>query len=113
MQALCSGGDVKGVVLDAEKGNWKAGVEFFRRENTVDYLISRLADGNRANGKPCIAQVAIMDGIVMGGGAGLAMHGQFRVATEKCGSRLLRKFLIAVDCVIFSDLYAFTLQWRP
>lgn len=74
------------MVSDAEKGNWKAGVEFFRAENTVDYLISRLADGNMANGKPCIAQVAIMDGIVMGGGAGLAMHGQFRVATEKYDS---------------------------
>lgn len=77
---------MSGVVLDAEKGNWLAGVELFRMENTVDYLISRLADGNMANGKPCIAQVAIMDGIVMGGGAGLAMHGQFRVATEKCAS---------------------------
>jgi enoyl-CoA hydratase/carnithine racemase len=78
------------VVLDAEKGGWKEGVEFFRAENTVDYLISRLADGNMANGKPCIAQVAIMDGIVMGGGAGLAMHSQFRVATEKYDSNIWR-----------------------
>ena len=28
--------------------------------------------------------VALLDGIVMGGGAGLSMHGAFRVATEKC-----------------------------
>ena len=31
--------------------------------------------------------VALLDGIVMGGGAGLSMHGSFRVATEKCASQ--------------------------
>jgi len=28
--------------------------------------------------------VAMLDGITMGGGAGLSMHGAFRIATEKC-----------------------------
>ena len=27
--------------------------------------------------------VALMDGIVMGGGAGISIHGRFRVASEK------------------------------
>lgn len=33
-----------------------------------------------------IAQVAIMDGITMGGGVGLCMNGAFRVATERCAT---------------------------
>lgn len=80
---------MKQLVLDAESGNWKEGVEFFRAETSLDYLISRLADGVISNGRPTMAQVAIMDGIVMGGGAGLAMNGQFRVATEKCEPQVL------------------------
>jgi hypothetical protein len=103
VQALCSGGDVKKVVLDAEKGKWQPGVEFFRAENTLDYLISRLADGNMTNGRPCIAQVAIMDGIVMGGGAGLAMHAQFRVATEKYATNVGQCFEKHV-AILFSSL---------
>jgi hypothetical protein len=70
--------------MSAEKGNWQEGVEFFRAECSLDYLISRLAEGGAGSPRACIAQVAIMDGIVMGGGAGLAMHGAFRVATERC-----------------------------
>ena len=78
MQAFCAGGDVKSVVRDAVSGNWQAGVDLFRAEMQLDYLISRLA------GAPQIViQVALMDGIVMGGGAGLCMHGPFRVATER------------------------------
>jgi enoyl-CoA hydratase/carnithine racemase len=83
VQALCAGGDVKQVVLDAEQGNWQRGVEYFRKHSTVDYLVSRLADGNMTNGRPCIAQVAVMDGIVFGGGVALSMHGPFRIATER------------------------------
>eukprot|EP00892_Ulva_mutabilis_P009292 jgi/Ulvmu1/6735/UM030_0070.1 len=77
-KAFCAGGDVKTLVRDAVAGNWQAGVEFFRAEFQLDYLISRLASSS-----PSIIQVALMDGIVMGGGAGLCMPGPFRVATER------------------------------
>lgn len=79
MQAFCAGGDVKSVVREAVSGNWQAGADLFRAEFQLDYLISRLAGAS-----PSIIQVALIDGIVMGGGAGLCMHGPFRVATERC-----------------------------
>lgn len=34
------------------------------------------------NGCQCM-QVAILDGITMGGGAGISVHGSFRIATDK------------------------------
>lgn len=59
-KAFCAGGDVKSCVLSARAGNFAAPMAFFREEYETDYLISRLT-------KP---HIAIMDGIVMGGGAG-------------------------------------------
>lgn len=47
---------------------------FFRKEYTLNFALGQLK-------KP---HIAILDGIVMGGGAGVSMHGPFRVATEKC-----------------------------
>lgn len=45
----------------------------FTRTSRLNYLIAHFS-------KP---YVALVDGIVMGGGAGLSMHGDFRVATER------------------------------
>ena len=47
---------------------------FFRSEYSLDYQLSVLS-------KPT---VALLDGIVMGGGAGVSINGVFRVATERC-----------------------------
>lgn len=46
---------------------------FFRSEYRLNYLISRLRTPH----------VAIIDGITMGGGVGVSVHGAFRVATER------------------------------
>ena len=46
---------------------------YFRTEYSLVYQLAVLK-------KPV---VSLLDGIVMGGGAGLSMHGSFRVATEK------------------------------
>ena len=46
--------------------------DFFRTEFTVDYLISQL--------RP--VSVALWDGIVMGGGVGISIHSNIKVATE-------------------------------
>ncbi|XP_057800298.1 3-hydroxyisobutyryl-CoA hydrolase 1-like [Salvia miltiorrhiza] len=71
-RAFCAGGDVAAVVRDIKQGNWKLGAEYFRKEFTMNYVIATYR-------KP---QVSILSGIVMGGGAGVSVHGRFRIATE-------------------------------
>ncbi|KAL0547946.1 hypothetical protein IC582_012385 [Cucumis melo] len=72
-RAFCAGGDVSAVVHDIKRGDWKKGAYFFQKEFTFNYLLATFS-------KP---QVSLLDGIVMGGGAGVSIHGRFRVATEK------------------------------
>ncbi|KAJ8911962.1 hypothetical protein NQ315_012773 [Exocentrus adspersus] len=72
-KAFCAGGDVKNVVEAGLKGDQSVGRTFFREEYTTNGLI----------GSYKIPYIAFIDGIVMGGGVGLSVHGQFRVATEK------------------------------
>jgi 3-hydroxyisobutyryl-CoA hydrolase len=72
-RAFCAGGDVAAVVRDVKDGNWKSGANYFMKEFTLNYLMATYS-------KP---QVSILDGIVMGGGAGASVHGRFRIATEK------------------------------
>ncbi|KAL9347403.1 hypothetical protein POPTR_014G179000v4 [Populus trichocarpa] len=71
-RAFCAGGDVAAVVRDIREAHWKSGADFFCKEFTLNYIMATYT-------KP---QVSILDGIVMGGGAGASMHGRFRVATE-------------------------------
>ncbi|KAL2461002.1 3-hydroxyisobutyryl-CoA hydrolase 1 [Abeliophyllum distichum] len=71
-RAFCAGGDVAAVVRDITQGHWKLGANFFRREFILNYVMATYS-------KP---QVSILNGIVMGGGAGVSIHGRFRVATE-------------------------------
>ncbi|OIT38091.1 PREDICTED: 3-hydroxyisobutyryl-CoA hydrolase 1-like [Nicotiana attenuata] len=72
-RAFCAGGDVTAVVHNVRRGNWKLGADYFREEFTLNYVMATYS-------KP---QVSILNGIVMGGGAGASVHGRFRVATEK------------------------------
>ncbi|XP_056162310.1 3-hydroxyisobutyryl-CoA hydrolase 1-like isoform X1 [Syzygium oleosum] len=71
-KAFCSGGDVKGFICSSGAGHWSFAGAFYRSQLMLDYLIATYS-------KPVIA---LVDGIVMGGGAGLAMHAAFRVVTE-------------------------------
>jgi enoyl-CoA hydratase len=77
-RAFCSGGDVKGVAIEAKamaegKSDGQLCRDFFFEEYTLNNLIFAFP-------KPYIA---IIDGIVMGGGKGLSAHGSHRVVTEK------------------------------
>ncbi|XP_061858468.1 3-hydroxyisobutyryl-CoA hydrolase, mitochondrial isoform X3 [Colius striatus] len=71
-KAFCAGGDIK-AIRDAGKVGDKLTQDFFRRE----YIL------NNAVGTCKKPYVALIDGITMGGGVGVSVHGHFRVATEK------------------------------
>ncbi|XP_076295788.1 3-hydroxyisobutyryl-CoA hydrolase [Lasioglossum baleicum] len=72
-KAFCAGGDVKSIVLGVKENNKELGETFFKEEYMLDHLI----------GTYKIPYVALINGITMGGGVGLSVHGKYRVATEK------------------------------
>ena len=71
-RAFCAGGDIR-ALWDAQQvdGHWAT--EFFRKEYRLNRRIFTFP-------KPYIA---VMDGIVMGGGVGVSVHGSHRVVTER------------------------------
>ncbi|XP_077393683.1 3-hydroxyisobutyryl-CoA hydrolase, mitochondrial [Festucalex cinctus] len=71
-KAFCAGGDVRAITAAAKVGDPLSQV-FFREE----YIL------NNAIGTCRKPFVAFIDGITMGGGVGLSVHGRFRVATER------------------------------
>ncbi|XP_050715797.1 3-hydroxyisobutyryl-CoA hydrolase, mitochondrial-like isoform X1 [Eriocheir sinensis] len=71
-KAFCAGGDVRAIVETAGQPN-AIGEYFFRDEYILNCLIGTLH----------IPYIALIDGITMGGGVGLSVHGQYRVATER------------------------------
>ncbi|CAL1530151.1 unnamed protein product [Lymnaea stagnalis] len=71
-KAFCAGGDIRAVTEAGRKGDSLA-QDFFKEEYILNHKI-----GNYK--KPYIA---LIDGITMGGGVGLSVHGKFRVGTER------------------------------
>jgi enoyl-CoA hydratase len=72
-RGLCAGGDIRAVHDDARDGDGAASAAFWRDEYRLNARIARYP-------KP---YVAVMDGIVMGGGVGVSAHGGVRVVTER------------------------------
>ncbi|MEM8878828.1 MAG: enoyl-CoA hydratase/isomerase family protein, partial [Pseudomonadota bacterium] len=72
-KAFCAGGDVQDLYWEAKKGNFEAGRKFWRDEYPLNARIARYP-------KP---YVALMDGIDMGGGVGVSVHGSHRIVTER------------------------------
>ena len=72
-RAFCAGGDIRWVTERGRAGDLEAGRQFFREEYTLNARIHRYP-------KP---YVALIDGVVMGGGVGLSLHGTHRVVSEK------------------------------
>lgn len=70
-RALCAGGDIAELYHDAKSGG-RAGAAFWRDEYQLNHDIATYP-------KP---YVAIMHGIVLGGGIGLSAHGSHRVVTD-------------------------------
>lgn len=69
-RAFCAGGDLRGVTT---RGKEKEALVFFADEYRLNAAIKRYP-------KPYIA---LIDGIVMGGGVGISIHGSHRIAGEK------------------------------
>ncbi|MGW8887523.1 enoyl-CoA hydratase/isomerase family protein [Streptomyces sp. NPDC055749] len=71
-RGLCAGGDIRSIHDDARAGG-EASLAFWRDEYRLNARIARFP-------KP---YVALMDGIVMGGGVGVSAHGDVRIVTER------------------------------
>ena len=70
-KAFCAGGDIKSMFLSTKISDLKK--KFLQKEYILNYAISKFS-------KPYLS---IWDGIVMGGGVGLSLYGQTRIASEK------------------------------
>jgi enoyl-CoA hydratase len=71
-RAFCAGGDIR-ALYDAAKSGSPLPAQFWATEYKLNVLIARYR-------KPVIA---VMDGLVMGGGVGLSAHAAHRVVTER------------------------------
>ena len=71
-RAFCAGGDIRAIRAHALGGETADVAAFFREEYALNLAIARYP-------KPYIA---LIDGVCMGGGIGLSVHGAARVATE-------------------------------
>ncbi len=71
-RGLCAGGDIRPIYDDARTGG-TASLAFWCDEYQLNAYIARYP-------KP---YVAVMDGLVMGGGLGISAHGSLRIVTER------------------------------
>jgi enoyl-CoA hydratase len=71
-RGFCAGGDIR-MLAESGKGDGADARRFFHTEYRLNHLL-------HVYPKPVIA---IMDGVTMGGGVGISVHGAYRVATER------------------------------
>ncbi|MGO4570953.1 enoyl-CoA hydratase/isomerase family protein [Microvirga sp. 2TAF3] len=72
-KAFCAGGDIRRLSEFGRVGEKEEALAFWREEYQLNALIKRYP-------KPYIS---LIDGIVMGGGVGISLHGSYRVAGER------------------------------
>jgi enoyl-CoA hydratase len=71
-RGFCAGGDIRWLA-ESGAGDGSAARRFFHTEYRLNHLLSVYA-------KPI---VAVMDGVTMGGGVGIALPASYRIATER------------------------------
>ncbi len=71
-RAFCAGGDIRRVIETRDREGIEAACGFFRDEYRMNWRIKNFP-------KPYIA---LCDGITMGGGVGISIHGSHRIVTE-------------------------------
>ncbi len=72
-RGFCAGGDIRDLAEHTQAGQHESARAFFRAEYRLNALIAEFP-------KPV---VALMDGVTMGGGIGLAGHASIRIVTER------------------------------
>lgn len=72
-KAFCAGGDIAEMYATGNRGDYAYGRKFWADEYRMNAAIADCA----------LPYVAVMDGIVMGGGAGISVHGSHRIVTER------------------------------
>jgi len=72
-RAFCAGGDVRAIAESLPDKSSSLAQDFFREEYVLNRRIHRFP-------KPYIA---LLDGVSMGGGFGVSVHGSHRIATER------------------------------
>ena len=71
-RGLCAGGDIVAIYRDVQRGGRQT-EQFWADEYRLNALIARYSK----------AYIALMDGVVLGGGVGLSAHGNTRIVTER------------------------------
>ena len=71
-KAFCAGGDIR-ALYDAGRADGRNNWRFYADEYRLNTKIKRYP----------MPYVSLMDGIVMGGGVGVSVHGSLRIATER------------------------------
>jgi enoyl-CoA hydratase len=72
-RAFCAGGDIRAVCELGRTGRHEQALAFWREEYALNTMIKRYR-------KP---YVSLIDGIVMGGGVGISIHGSHRIAGDR------------------------------
>lgn len=72
-RAFCAGGDIAQLYETGKAGDYDYGRKFWADEYRLNAKIANLP----------MPYVAIMDGITMGGGVGISVHGSDRIVTER------------------------------
>ncbi|KAK7315689.1 hypothetical protein VNO77_34256 [Canavalia gladiata] len=72
-KAFSAGGDVVSVIMSSIAGHWTYSSMFYRKLLTLEYFIATYKK----------LTVTLINGLVMGAGAGLSMNTKFRIVTEK------------------------------
>lgn len=72
-RAFCAGGDIRALYDLGRAGKQKEALQFFREEYALNAFIKRYP-------KP---YVSLIDGLVMGGGVGISLHGSHRIAGDR------------------------------
>ncbi|KAK4532997.1 hypothetical protein CCYA_CCYA14G3854 [Cyanidiococcus yangmingshanensis] len=82
---FCAGGDIREMYRHGlPDGDGSIQRLYFEEEYRLNHLLAGGLGGSEATGshREPFVQISLLDGIVMGGGVGLSIHGRFRIATE-------------------------------